>query len=216
MKMRILSIMLILALALTGCAAQEPAVEEPVAEQPAEGTVSESSFEWGSGEEEEGQEQPSYPKLALDYDGDGKEYVFTAETLDGQTIDSAELFAGAKVTMLNIWGTYCYPCLMEMPDLGRIAKDYADKDFQIVGLICDVNDSDSDTGATAKEQIAETGAEYTHMLATTEVIQNVMFDVYAVPTTLFLDSEGKLLCSAVVGSNAYDTWAGAIDELLAK
>lgn len=216
MKMRILSIMLILALALTGCAAQEPAVEEPVAEQPAEGTVSESSFEWGSGEEEEGQEQPSYPKLALDYDGAGKEYVFTAETLDGQTIDSAELFAGAKVTMLNIWGTYCYPCLMEMPDLGRIAKDYADKDFQIVGLICDVNDSDSDTGATAKEQIAETGAEYTHMLATTEVIQNVMFDVYAVPTTLFLDSEGKLLCSAVVGSNAYDTWAGAIDELLAK
>lgn len=216
MKMRILSIMLILALALTGCAAQEPAVEEPVAEQPAEGTVSESSFEWGSGEEEEGQEQPSYPKLALDYDGAGKEYVFTAETLDGQTIDSAELFAGAKVTMLNIWGTYCYPCLMEMPDLGRIAKDYADKDFQIVGLICDVSDSDSDTGATAKEQIAETGAEYTHMLATTEVIQNVMFDVYAVPTTLFLDSEGKLLCSAVVGSNAYDTWAGAIDELLAK
>ena len=217
MKMRILSIMLILALALTGCAAEAPAAEEPAAEQPAEDTVSESSFEWGSGEETDTQqEQPSYPKLALDYDGAGKEYVFTAETLDGQTIDSAELFAGAKVTMLNIWGTYCYPCLMEMPDLGRIAKDYADKDFQIVGLICDVSDSDSDTGATAKEQIAETGAEYTHMLATTEVIQNVMFDVYAVPTTLFLDSEGKLLCSAVVGSNAYDTWAGAIDELLAK
>ena len=217
MKMRILSIMLILALALTGCAAQEPAAEEPVIEPAAEETVSESSFEWGTEEEaEDEQEQPSYPRLALDYDGAGKEYAFTAETLDGQTIDSAELFAGAKVTMLNIWGTYCYPCLMEMPDLGKIAKDYADADFQIVGLICDVNDPESETGATAREQIAETGAEYTHMLATTEVIQNVMFDVYAVPTTLFLDSEGKLLCSAVVGSNAYDTWAGAIDELLAK
>ena len=217
MKMRILSIMLILALALTGCAAEAPAVEEPVVEQPAEETVSESSFEWGTGEEtEEEQEQPSYPKLALDYNGAGKEYVFTANTFDGQTIDSAELFAGAKVTMLNIWGTYCYPCLMEMPDLGQIAKDYADADFQIVGLICDVDSPDSDTGATAKEQIAETGADYTHLLATPEVIKNVMFDVYAVPTTLFLDSEGKLLCSAVVGSNSYDTWAAAIDELLAK
>ena len=222
MKIRILSIMLILALALTGCAAEAPAaeapaVEEPAAEQPAESTVSESPFEWGTGEEtDEEQEQPSYPKLALDYDGAGREYVFTADTLDGQTIDSAELFAGAKVTMLNIWGTYCYPCLMEMPDLGRIADDYADADFQIVGLICDVDSPDSDTGSTAKEQIAETGADYTHLLATTEVIKNVMFDVYAVPTTLFLDSEGKLLCSAVVGSNSYDTWAAAIDELLAK
>ena len=217
MKIRILSIMLILALALTGCAAEAPAVEEPVVEQPAEETVSESSFEWGTEEEaQEEQEQPSYPNLALDYNGAGREYVFTADTLDGQTIDSAELFAGAKVTMLNIWGTYCYPCLMEMPDLGQIAKDYADADFQIVGLICDVDSPDSDTGATAKEQITETGADYTHLLATTEVIKNVMFDVYAVPTTLFLDSEGKLLCSAVVGSNSYETWAGAIDELLAK
>ena len=215
MKMRILSIMLILALALTGCAAEAPAVEEPVVEQPAEETVSESSFEWGTGEETE-EEQDSYPKLALDYNGAGREYVFTADTLDGQTIDSAELFAGAKVTMLNIWGTYCYPCLMEMPDLGQIAKDYADADFQIVGLICDVDSPDSDTGATAKEQIAETGADYTHLLATPEMIKNVMFDVYAVPTTLFLDSEGKLLCSAVVGSNSYGTWAAAIDELLAK
>ena len=217
MKMRMLSIMLILALALTGCAAKEPAAEEPAVEPSAQETVSESSFEWGTEEEAaEDQEQPSYPSLALDYDGAGREYVFTANTLDGQTIDSAELFAGAKVTMLNIWGTYCYPCLMEMPDLGQIAKDYADADFQIVGLICDVNDPDSDTGATAKEQIAETGANYTHMLATTEVIKNVMFDVYAVPTTLFLDSEGKLLCSAVVGSNSYGTWSAAIDELLAK
>lgn len=212
MKMRILAIMLILALALTGCAADAPAAEEAI-EQPAE-----SSFTWETGEEADAaeEEQPSYPVLTLDYDGGGREYTFTAETLDGQTIDSAELFAGAKVTMLNIWGTYCYPCLMEMPDLGQLAKDYADAEFQIVGLICDVNSADSDTGATALEQIAETGADYTHLLATTEMIQSVMFDVYAVPTTLFLDSEGKLICTAVVGSNSYGTWAAAIDELLAR
>lgn len=209
MKMRILSIMLILALALTGCAANAPA--EEAIEQPVEEIVSEEAID-----EEIVDEEPSFFTLPLDYDGGGKEYTFTAETLDGQTIDSAELFAKAKVTMLNIWGTYCYPCLMEMPDLGRLADDYADADFQLIGLICDVNSPDSDTGATALEQIAETGADYTHMLATAEVIKNVMFDVYAVPTTLFFDSEGKLICSAVVGSNSYNTWAAAVDELLAR
>ena len=209
MKIRILSILLILALALTGCAAEAP-VEE-VIEQPVEETVAEIVLE-----EEPVEEEPTFRTLALDYDGAGREYVFTGETLDGQTVDSAELFAGAKVTMLNIWGTFCPPCLMEMPDLGQIAEDYADADFQIIGVINDVTSADSPTGATALEQIAETGANYTHLITTADIIQNVMFDVYAVPTTLFIDSQGKLLCSPVVGSNPYGTWAAAIDELLAK
>ncbi len=211
MKMRILSIMLILALALTGCAA--PAQE--AAEQPVE-EVTETAPAEEAAEEPAEEEEPVFRTLALDYEGAGREYVFTGETLDGQSIDSAELFAGAKVTMLNIWGTFCPPCLMEMPDLGQIAEDYADADFQIVGVINDVTSADSPTGATALEQIAETGADYTHLITTADIIQNVMFDVYAVPTTLFIDSEGKLLCSPVVGSNPYGTWAAAIDELLAR
>ena len=217
MKKRIISIFIIFALALTGCAAQG-SVEETPAEQPAETPeqaeeiASESSFTWETGEEDTAE----HPVLKLDYEGGGREYAFTTETLDGEAVDSAELFARAKVTMLNIWGTYCYPCLMEMPDLGQLARDYAGEDFQLIGIIVDANDAGSDTVETAAGQIAETGADYPHLLATDDVIKNVMFDVYAVPTTLFLDSEGKLICSAVVGSKAYETWAGAVDELLAR
>lgn len=215
MKKYILSIVLVLALALTGCAAGAAPEEQPISEPETETDGTESSFTWGEGDDDDTEADLSYPTLELDYEGAGREYVFTAQTIDGNTVDSAELFAGAKVTMLNIWGTYCYPCLMEMPDLGKLAQEYADKDFQIVGLICDVNSPDSDTGATAIEQIEETGAAYTHLLATSEMVESVMSDVYAVPTTLFLDSQGKLLCSAVVGSNSYVTWAAAVDELLA-
>lgn len=209
MKMRTLSIMLILALALTGCAADVP-VEE-AAEQPVKVENGDAAHA-----EEPVEEEPTFRTLALDYDGAGREYVFSGETLDGQTVNSAELFAGAKVTMLNIWGTFCPPCLMEMPDLGQIAEDYAEADFRMVGLIHDVTAADSSTGELAVEQIAETGADYMHLIANEEIIKNVLFDVYAVPTTLFIDSEGKLLCSPVVGSNAYETWAAAIDELLAR
>lgn len=213
MKKNILSIMLILALMLTGCAGA-PAEEAPAQEPVEDG--SESSFTWSDGEDDDTEADISYPDLTLDYEGGGREYSFTAQTIAGETIDSAQLFAGAKITMLNIWGTYCYPCLMEMPDLGRLSKEYADKDVQLIGLICDVNSADSETGATALQQISETGAAYTHLLATSEMIEQVMSDVYAVPTTLFLDSQGKLICSAVVGSNSYETWAAALDELLAR
>jgi 3-oxoacyl-[acyl-carrier-protein] synthase II len=45
--------------------------------------------------------------------------------------------------MINVWGTYCNPCLNEMPDLGEIATEYDTETFQIIGIVCDVDDSAS-------------------------------------------------------------------------
>ena len=213
---KILSIMLILALALTGCApAEQPIPEAPEATPEAAEPTPEAAEEFVPMEEEE-EDNRNYPTLALDYDAGGRQYTFTAQTLDGQTVNSEEFFAQAKVTMVNVWATFCYPCLSEMPDLGRIAADYADKDFQVLGIIYDVTDPQSDTGLTAAEQIAETGANYTHVISSADMMKDVLFNVYAVPTTLFIDSEGKLICGAQTGSRAYVTWARAADELLAR
>jgi len=212
MKIRILTIIMVLALALTGCAAQAPAEEEVIAEQPAEETVVEQPAEETAAEPE----KPSFRTLKLDYSGAGKEYAFTTQTLDGETVNSADIFSQAKVTMVNVWGSFCPPCLKEMPDLARIHADYAEADFQIIGLLQDVFALDSSTAQDAVEIVEATGANYLHLISSDEVIESVTRSIYAVPTTLFVDSEGKLLCSPVVGSNVYETWAAAIDELLAR
>lgn len=212
MKIRILTIIMVLALALTGCAAQAPAEEEVIAEQPAQEAVVEQPAEETAAEPQ----QPGFPTLKLDYSGAGKEYSFTTQTLEGETVNSADIFSQAKVTMVNVWGSFCPPCVKEMPDLARIHADYADADFQIIGLLQDVFALDSSTAQDAVEIVELTGANYLHLISSDEVIESVTRSIYAVPTTLFVDSEGKLLCSPVVGSNVYETWAAAIDELLAK
>ena len=45
----------------------------------------------------------------------GTKITFTATDINGKEITS-EIFEKNKVTMLNIWGTFCQPCLVELPD----------------------------------------------------------------------------------------------------
>lgn len=92
---------------------------------------------------------------------------FSTTDIEGNAVDES-LFSDYKLTMVNVWATYCGPCISEMPDLGTLAEEYADKGFQIVGLVSDVLDSDGNLDSAqidkAKEIVASTGANYTHIV----------------------------------------------------
>ena len=42
-----------------------------------------------------------------------------------------------KVLLLNFWATWCAPCVEEMPMLSDLQNQYADRDFQILGIAVD-------------------------------------------------------------------------------
>ena len=144
---------------------------------------------------------------------------FTAQTLDGKTAD-ASIFAGSKLTMVNVWATYCGPCLNEMPDIAALAQKYADQGFQVVGIISDVYPSSSDGSytaddlTTAKELVAQTGASYQHLLPSQDLYNALLMNVQYVPTTLFIDSNGNQIGEAYVGAHSSDDWAAIIESLL--
>ena len=143
---------------------------------------------------------------------------FSATDLEGNPLDQSML-AGKKLTLVNVWATYCTPCIGEMPDLGALAQAYADKDVQIVGLVSDVLDSDgqvSDTQlATARDIVAETGANYTHIVPSPD-LYHILAQVTAVPTTFFVDETGAQVGTAILAAQSRDTWAQTIDAMLAE
>ena len=57
---------------------------------------------------------------------------FDTVDLDGNAVDQG-VFSEHKLTMVNIWATYCGPCISEMPDLGILAEEYEDKGLQVMG-----------------------------------------------------------------------------------
>ncbi|MEG0767735.1 MAG: TlpA disulfide reductase family protein, partial [Clostridia bacterium] len=114
--------------------------------------------------------------------------------------------------------TYCGPCLSEMPDLGQIAEEYKDKGLQIVGIVSDVVEGgnvDAEQRELAKKVVAETKANYVHILPIDEVLQGLMSQIIAVPTTLFLDAQGNQVGEIVFGSKTKTEWLQIIDEHLA-
>ncbi len=141
--------------------------------------------------------------------------VFEAQDMEGNAV-SSEIFSEAKLTMVNVWATYCNPCLREMPGLGELAVEYASDEFQIVGVISDVLEgSDQRTLDYAADLVEQTSADYTHLLLNESLYYALLTDVSAVPTTFFIDEDGVIL-DTVVGSMEKSAWEEKINELLEK
>ena len=143
---------------------------------------------------------------------------FSATDLEGNTVDQS-ILADYDLTMVNVWATFCSPCINEMPDLGELAQEYADKKVQIIGLVSDVLNTDGTISEeqvqTARDIVEQTGANYLHLLPS-EDLYGVLGQISAVPTTFFVDNEGAQVGSAIVSAQSKDKWTQTIDEMLAE
>lgn len=156
----------------------------------------------------------AYIEILPKADGFG---VFTASDLSGATQTEA-IFSQASLSLVNIWATYCQPCLAEMPDLGALAEEYAGKGVQIIGIPSDIFDAhghvDADQLDLAQEIVDITSASYTHLIAGHDLQESILSQVMYVPTTYFVDKDGNILGEAYVGMRSKADWQQLIEEHL--
>ncbi|KRG71308.1 hypothetical protein ABB27_03395 [Stenotrophomonas terrae] len=62
--------------------------------------------------------------------------AFTLPDLDGMPVQFPDRFKG-KPLLINVWASWCAPCIEEMPELARFAARHADDGPQVVGLALD-------------------------------------------------------------------------------
>lgn len=141
---------------------------------------------------------------------------FTSTTLDGEEVNES-IFEG-KITMVNIWATFCTPCIGEMPDLQKLHEDYADKGFQVVGICCDIykvgDVYDENSINEAKKIVEDTGVKYLNLLPSDDLKAKKIDSVTSVPETFFVDENGNVLGESYIGSRSYEAWAEIIDSVL--
>ena len=131
------------------------------------------------------------------------------------------LFEGHRLTMVNIWATFCNPCLSEMPELGELAAEYAKEEggAQIIGICTDITDLSGNTTQEAvdgaKQIVEMTGAAYPHLIPNDEFMAFLMQEVPGVPTTFFVDENGEVIGDEVVGAKSKDAWQQEIESRLA-
>ena len=132
---------------------------------------------------------------------------FTAESLAGEEV-TQEIFADADLTMVNVWGTFCTPCIQEMPYLGELAEEYADKNVAFLGIVSDVYEPGDET---AQQIIDETGADYLHVIHSEDLYNNFLRLVQVVPTTVFVDSNGMRVGDTLMGARDKESWIEEIE-----
>ena len=181
----------LLVVLLTACGGGEtPAGPEPEAPAPAE--------------------TESVPESEPEAEPEPVQVTFEGTDLEGNTVTS-DIFSQSKVTMVNIWATYCNPCLSEMPGLGELAAEYDPSEFQIIGVVSNVREGDDQ--ALVESLVQETGANYPHLLANDSINRALLAGVSGVPTTFFFDGEGAYL-GGVVGAAEKSQWEELIHGLL--
>ena len=135
---------------------------------------------------------------------------FEGMDIEGNVVTS-DIFSQSKLTMVNVWATYCNPCLSEMPGLGELADEFDEEEFRIIGIISDVVEGEEQE--LAEDLIERTQAGYTHLLLNESIYNALLTDVAAVPTTFFVDENGVIL-DTVVGAMKKSAWEEKINALL--
>ena len=126
--------------------------------------------------------------------------AFATTDLDGSPVTN-ELFTGKTLTVVNVWGTYCGPCIDEMDELAAWSAAMPEN-VQLVGLVSDLyTPEDTETLETAKMICEATGANaYPHLIASADFAP-LMNTLVGVPTTFFVDGNGQLVGEPIVGAN---------------
>ena len=140
----------------------------------------------------------------------GVKLSFETTDLDGNPVKSEELFQQNEITMLNIWATWCGPCIAELEFLGELDGRLKDLNSSVVGILYDGDDEGAvDAG---KALLAERHAEYLNLMPPKGLDE--MVRIGGVPTSLLVDQSGTVLV-CIVGANT-DAYEPVIQNLLPR
>ena len=123
-------------------------------------------------------------------DQDGYDLSFKNSAGDSVTLKQ---FKG-KVVLINLWATWCAPCLAEMPSLDRLYKHFQGNS-RIVFLAVDM---DGNLRSSAKFL-----RKRNYTLPLYQLNSNLPRDLSTtgIPTTIILDKTGKLVHKHIGGMN---------------
>ena len=101
-----------------------------------------------------------------------------------------------KPLIINVWASYCPPCLAEMGSLERLQQRYS-KHFNVIGISID------DYPDRAKAFLRKANTTFLHYIDHELKLEN-MFGANTIPLTLLIDEQGRVL-QKVRGAREWDS-----------
>jgi thiol-disulfide isomerase/thioredoxin len=94
-----------------------------------------------------------------------------------------------KVVLVNLWATWCGPCIAEMPHLNEMQEKFRDKGFEIIGLDTD-DESKEDIDAFAAKQKLNYQLGWADAALMSEFVK--ITRLAGIPQSLLINRDGQL------------------------
>ena len=151
---------------------------------------------------------------------DGIDFTgMSAQLLSGEQYDLKDEIGANRICIVNIWATFCGPCISEMPELDEIYREYPGT-IGVVGICADCSDYygniDDELLKTA-QKIAndDLGLSYPNVVPSKEMQEYFLNEVEAVPLTYIVDDKGTIL-ESFYGKRSKEEFLKTVNKYLAE
>ncbi len=112
--------------------------------------------------------------------------AFALETLDGGRFLSADL--AGKVVLVDLWATWCLPCLVEIPHWNELQENYSQQGFTVLGITIQ-----SGWAGDIQSDIEGFDFEITYpVVVGTDEVERAFGGILGFPTAFLITRDGKI------------------------
>ncbi len=202
---------------LTGCTSPktpDEAVGSEAVQQQSDAAVSSEAIQ---------QQSDAAVSLEADWPQSGSAVTsvddFTTQDLNGNTV-TQDIFKEYELTMVNIFTTWCTPCVEEMPDLEMLYQEMKDKNVGVVGVVLDVLNEKGEIVDKDLERaqllVQKTGVTYPVILPDPTYMNGRLISIEAFPETFFVDKNGNIVGETYSGSGSFEDWLETVEKELSN
>lgn len=136
---------------------------------------------------------------------------FKAKDLNGNVVTS-DIFSKNKLTMVNIWATWCGFCVDEMPEINKLYKNLPEG-TNIISICTDANESNESLNI-AKEIMKKSNVEFITLIPDETLKKKLTDNIQIFPTTVFVDNKGNTVGNPNSEENTAEGYMKSIKDHL--
>lgn len=145
---------------------------------------------------------------------------FTTEDIFGETCTEA-IFADHDITLVNVFATWCSPCVQEIPELEALRKEYESRGISlgVVAVVMDIKTNfgtDENALQQAKTLYERSEAEFPFIIPDESNMNGRLTGIESIPETFFVDRNGNIVSDPYIGARSQSEWSKIVDSELAS
>ncbi len=120
-----------------------------------------------------------------------------------------------KPVLVNLWATWCKPCVEEFPELLKIKQDFADKQLEVILISLDFGEDAKEKTMNFLNKMGVDFETYSNAFEKDEDLINVFDNNWngAIPATFIYDKDGKLK-STLIGKRSYEVFKTEVEKVM--